>query len=370
MLTLSTKGVLVAVILVLIVSQFTFAQVRKVMVTSLANYTLVATGSVYVGSGRGPGEDPACGLMMWTIDKRQDGSSTLAKVLEGTHYYHAQPDTVSFTGGNLELYLCVVQEFNYPYLEGEYTVTLNDGVKDTSYLITKHNVVALSNLPQVRKVMVAPGANYSLVVTGSMYVGSGRGSGEDPVCGLLMLTTDRRQDGSSFLAKIMEGTHYYHTQPDTVSFTGGNPELYLCVVVETEYPYLEGEYTITLNDGVSDTSYQITKDNVIALDQLVIDGLAVPHGGTAVPITFSLMQNYPNPFNPTTTIHYALPARSHVTLNIFNMLGQKVAELVNSVVEAGEHEVDFTAIDLASGVYFCRLIAGSNVATNKMILAR
>ncbi len=75
------------------------------------------------------------------------------------------------------------------------------------------------------------------------------------------------------------------------------------------------------------------------------------------PKTFSLSQNYPNPFNPATTIRYSLPHRSHVTLVIFSTLGQKVAEIVNSDLEAGEHEARFIADNLASGMYFYRLSA-------------
>jgi len=74
-----------------------------------------------------------------------------------------------------------------------------------------------------------------------------------------------------------------------------------------------------------------------------------------MPREFALGQNYPNPFNPTTTIEYALPVRSYVTLAVYNMLGGMVSELVNWQVEAGYHEVRFDGSRLASGVYLYRL---------------
>jgi hypothetical protein len=76
----------------------------------------------------------------------------------------------------------------------------------------------------------------------------------------------------------------------------------------------------------------------------------------SVPEKFSLEQNYPNPFNPSTAIAYAVPVRSSVRLEVYNVLGQLVAELVNGDVEAGSHSVEWHP-SAASGVYLCRMSA-------------
>jgi hypothetical protein len=89
-----------------------------------------------------------------------------------------------------------------------------------------------------------------------------------------------------------------------------------------------------------------------------------------LPEAFKLDQNYPNPFNPTTTIRYALPARAHVTLFVFNSLGQQVATLVNDAQDSGYHDVRFDGSGVASGVYFYRLRAGDCVATKRLIVVR
>jgi len=85
---------------------------------------------------------------------------------------------------------------------------------------------------------------------------------------------------------------------------------------------------------------------------------------------FVLYGNYPNPFNPSTTIRYSLPARMNVSVSIYTILGQQVAELVRGVQEAGLHEERFDAGSLPSGVYFVRVHAGESRAVKAMVYVR
>ena len=89
-----------------------------------------------------------------------------------------------------------------------------------------------------------------------------------------------------------------------------------------------------------------------------------------VPAVFALQQNYPNPFNPTTKIDYSIARTSHVTLTIYNIMGQEVQTLVNQEMAAGTYSVPFDASRLASGVYLYTLNAGSFVKTQKMVLLK
>lgn len=89
-----------------------------------------------------------------------------------------------------------------------------------------------------------------------------------------------------------------------------------------------------------------------------------------LPENFGLQQNYPNPFNPSTKINYSIASAVFVNISVYNLLGEKVAELVNEMKEAGNYEVNFDASQLTSGIYLYKLEAGSFVQTNKMTLLR
>ena len=89
-----------------------------------------------------------------------------------------------------------------------------------------------------------------------------------------------------------------------------------------------------------------------------------------VPDKFELFQNYPNPFNPVTNIKFALPKTTKVAINVYNLLGEKVATLLNEDKEAGYYEVKFDGSNFSSGIYIFRLTAGDFVQTKKMTLIK
>ena len=99
-------------------------------------------------------------------------------------------------------------------------------------------------------------------------------------------------------------------------------------------------------------------------------GTAIENISTQLPNKARLFQNYPNPFNPTTTIRYSVPKTSHVRLEVFNILGQRVASLVNKQQTAGYHNVTLDASRFASGMYLYRIQIGDKVITKKMMLLK
>jgi parallel beta-helix repeat protein len=91
---------------------------------------------------------------------------------------------------------------------------------------------------------------------------------------------------------------------------------------------------------------------------------------SAMPTTFALFQNYPNPFNPLTVLRYSLPVNSYVTLKAYDVVGREIATLVNEQKQAGNYTVPFDASDIASGVYFYKLVSGSFIDVKRMLLIK
>jgi hypothetical protein len=86
--------------------------------------------------------------------------------------------------------------------------------------------------------------------------------------------------------------------------------------------------------------------------------------------SFELEQNYPNPFNPSTTISFSIPNPGNVEILVYNLLGQKVATLLNERMEIGTHQITFDGASLSSGVYFYSIKSGDFFKTRKMILLK
>ncbi len=130
-----------------------------------------------------------------------------------------------------------------------------------------------------------------------------------------------------------------------------------------QYSSQQQNTTYNSNNGSGTTVENFTMNKTVTSVQ-------TEKPGSNLPSRYVLENNYPNPFNPSTVIQFELPASSRVKLDIYNILGQKVAELVNSKLAAGHYSYKFNAADLASGVYLYRLQAGNFVSTKKMILSK
>ena len=89
-----------------------------------------------------------------------------------------------------------------------------------------------------------------------------------------------------------------------------------------------------------------------------------------VPTMYTLNHAYPNPFNPTTTLSFAIPVDSEVSLSVYNLQGREVSKLIDANMDAGYHSVVWNADNHSSGVYFVKMVAGEFVNTQKLMLIK
>jgi len=109
-------------------------------------------------------------------------------------------------------------------------------------------------------------------------------------------------------------------------------------------------------------------DRINWIDNNII--LLVSNEEVSNPSSFKLFQNYPNPFNPTTLIQFEIPDVSFVKLNVYNLQGQLVKQLLNKTINSGKHQIQFDGNGISSGVYFYTIETGSFRQTRKMLLIK
>ncbi len=114
-------------------------------------------------------------------------------------------------------------------------------------------------------------------------------------------------------------------------------------------------------------------NNMLVLPTSIDFPLSADNSINNYPKNFVLDQNYPNPFNPSTSIQYAVSSRQFVSLKVYDVIGNKIATLVNEEKPAGDYEVKFNIAQysiLSSGVYFYQLKAGNFIQTKKMLMLK
>jgi hypothetical protein len=121
-------------------------------------------------------------------------------------------------------------------------------------------------------------------------------------------------------------------------------------------------------------SITVARENVQRAIQEYLSNFAsltyTPPAPTNPVNSYVLYQNYPNPFNPTTKIRYELPQDGQVTIEVFDILGQKVKTVINEFQKADRYEVKFSSTGLASGVYIYQLRVNDFITSKKMIILR
>ncbi len=158
---------------------------------------------------------------------------------------------------------------------------------------------------------------------------------------------------------LLEGTIDLQAQFGTIP-------THIYVAVAAYQPKNGGKLVAQIPDGNGDRdiqSYELYRYDYI-------NEVTSTQAGAPKPDKYLLQQNYPNPFNPATRISYTIPKQVRVTLSVYNLLGQKVATVIDKYQVAGEYNVIFDASNLTSGVYFYRLKAGDYIETRSMTVLK
>jgi hypothetical protein len=129
------------------------------------------------------------------------------------------------------------------------------------------------------------------------------------------------------------------------------------------------ERVLNVKDGAGGKVLNVTLEDgreisiAAPLSQIFLETLQTP-------LDYSLSQNFPNPFNPSTTIKFSLPQRARVKITVYNILGEKIAVLVDQELAAGRHKAEFNARPFASGVYFFTMESGNFRDYKKLVIAK
>ena len=132
-------------------------------------------------------------------------------------------------------------------------------------------------------------------------------------------------------------------------------------------PFFEPGYSVSPND----TLINVTEnDSSFYVEFVYVDISTGIDDQQNIPVTWYLKQNYPNPFNPVTRIEYGLPESGAVTIDIYNVSGQKVDTILDEHKKAGNHSVIWNSADLSTGVYFYKIKAGKFETVKKAVLIK
>jgi len=232
-----------------------------------------------------------------------------------------------------------------PYLPGYYkadTVAFRWRDADT-VVVSENGIVENININLVTR----PDTGFAKI---SGFVKTVNG---DPVSGAVVLTYNLNGEVVAYSISSNDGSYQIE------NLVAGD---YTLVVDATEYENASSDNSVSLNYGSNPST---TKD--LYLNPESTTGVK---SNSPVPSSYSLSQNYPNPFNPSTQIRFTIPEKTNVKLEVYNLIGQKVADLVNSELSAGEYSITFNASGLSSGIYLYRLQAGNFSSVKKMILMK
>jgi len=207
--------------------------------------------------------------------------------------------------------------------------------------------------------------DYVITLTGPVSIGlsSFYASGGDGHATLYWTTESEVNNLGFYLLRSEGGANYVRVNEDLISGYGTSEARH-------EYSYVDRGLTngVTYSYKLVDVDLEGTRSGHGPIS-------VTPQAGIQVPTSYTLSQNYPNPFNALTTITYAIPEDSHVSVKVFNVLGAEVRALVDQHQKANTYQATWDGKDadgksVASGVYFCTMEAGEFSQSTKMVFLK
>lgn len=235
---------------------------------------------------------------------------------------------------------------------------------DGSVFITGETTDAFSNINYITAKYSANGN----LLWNSFY--NGTGNGEDAASSIGLLGTNSvvvtgKSWGTSntydYATVRYNSSTGIQNQVNIYSFTGTSYDIAMDIAVTPNNKVLITGFSELVIDNAANMSYVST---------MAIDWGSELLTTSNIPVSYTLYQNYPNPFNPSTTIKFDLATGNNVKLSIYDILGRENSVLVNQYLTAGSYSINFSNSNLASGIYFYRLTAGSFSDIKKMTLVK
>jgi hypothetical protein len=185
------------------------------------------------------------------------------------------------------------------------------------------------------------------------------------VCPFRVINLDSLAPGRFIVANTQADSLWRPGRPLGLVGQGGSPS---SIAYQVNFDFSNGKLP-----HAGDTLRVTTFKPITSVDVFQFttgEGYVLSAPSTTVPLTFALHNNYPNPFNPKTVVSYQLPVASKTTIIIYDVLGREVAQLVHEAKGPGQYEVTWDASGFPSGMYICRMTAGSFTTARKIVLVK
>jgi hypothetical protein len=252
--------------------------------------------------------------------------------------------------------------FNYPTTTGAFQNSLGNGLGNPygNVIVTKLNPAGTALVYSTFIGGSGNGADGGNSITidarGNAYITGEAYSGDYPttngaykISGYGNFITELNSTGSALVYSSIIG----NGSGTSISIDANGDAYITGKTNDSNYPTTSGAYQTIFGAKISNAY------NVFVTKLNLSSATSVKPNSLSVPVKYELMQNYPNPFNPGTVISYALPFNSNVKIEIYNILGERIRELINEQKNAGYYEIKFIPAGIASGIYFYSIDAKS-----------